>query len=662
MKNVKVLDAVETLSQVSLVTDKTHKDQIPQPERIKKSFDILSKYLNSLYSSKQMLLKDKDYLSSLKAVMVIAEEAYGKLDLVSKIFGESKDALGEHEFSTLFDFYLKKVNYKVEHIVGEAFRHAELEQKMADTDLRGIRNLEVIRKDKEYELFFIKDEDGQNHFSKNLMRHAQLLGTFDELFLSFSGEDPFIKMKFVDDRLKQKRCLQIRTSIQPKVDYFIKESYRYKKHPFIALSVQALMALFLSANPAFVLQNDPLKACFEFTNDLFLFLDALVDKPDFYKTEVRNNLLQDKGIIGAQGFVKAILSDLFFSKSDSSVMAEYLYVFVKKPDFQNFAPMSFFDHLLSFDQALRAYLLNFPSGPIMKALDFMKEDIKPQKFAPMRAKLPENNFDFFVKNKEISIVHLPSPTIQKDILFAEIDPFFESLLSTIKDAKSLLIDLEDPHDPYAKARLNAIFKDVSDTLEVVNIPRKGMFYEQTDVHAFIEDAEEFKAYFAQLAFEKENLYGNCGLNAKKLTKLVNFIHEVFFDKKQKLEMKDRLNFIELCNVLIGFDLMHEHDVDNVFIVCKDGIDHSNAYSLSLYAFASLINHDNLLTEKTFELFISSLMGPSLMLRDRLIFEDSLVRMCSMLTFVHSKIANDPKIVKRVHEEFSHLLDLKVKTL
>lgn len=662
MKNVKVLDAVETLSQVSLVTDTMHKDQIPQPERIKNSFDVLSKYLNALYSSKQMLLKDKDYLSSLKAVMVIAEEAYGKLDLVSKIFGQSKEALGASEFSTLFDFYLKKVNFKVEHIVGQAFRNAELEQKIADTDLRGIRNLEVIRKDKEYELFFIKDEDGQNHFSKNLLRHAQLLGTFDELFLSFSGEDPFIKMKYVDDRLKQKRFLQIRNKIQGKVDYFIKESYRYKKHPFVSLSVQSLMALFLASNPAFVLQNDPAKACFEFTNDLFLFLDSLVNKPEFYKTEIRNQLLQDKGVLGAQGLVKAMLSELFFSSSDPSVIAEYLYVFANKPHLEQFAPMSFFDQLLSFDQSLRAYLLNFPSGPIMKALDFMKEEIKPQKFAPMRSKLPENSFDFCTKHKTISVVHLPSPTIQKDILFAEIDPFFESLLTTIKDSKSLLIDLEDSQDHYAKARLRALFKDVSDSLEVVNIPRKGMFYEQTDVHAFIEDAEEFKGYFAQLAFEKDHLYGQCGLNAKKLGKLVNFIHETFFDKKQRLDMKDRLNFIELSNLMMGLALIDEHDIDNLFIVCKDGIDHANAYSLSLYGFISLINHDNLLNEKTFELFVSSLLGPSMMLRDRLIFEDSLVRMCSMLTFVHAKIANDPKIIKKLQEEFSHLVDLKVKTV
>lgn len=182
MNNLQVLDAVETLSQLSQVSDKSHPELIPQPERIKKAFETIKVYLHDLYDQKQMLLKNHDYLASLKAVMIIAEEAFDKLDLVSKIFMTKKSDLGESEFNHLFDFYLKKINYKVEHVAGEVFRHAQEEKQRALSDTHGLKNLEVIRKDTDYELFYIKDEEGLNHFSKNLLRHTQLLGTFDELF------------------------------------------------------------------------------------------------------------------------------------------------------------------------------------------------------------------------------------------------------------------------------------------------------------------------------------------------------------------------------------------------------------------------------------------------------------------------------------------------
>ena len=110
MKNLQVLDAVETLSQLSQATDKSHPELLPQPERIKKAFSTINQYLSGLYESDQMLLKNHDYLASLKAVMVIAEEAYDKLDLVSKIFSTAKSNLGESEFTHLYDFYLKKIN------------------------------------------------------------------------------------------------------------------------------------------------------------------------------------------------------------------------------------------------------------------------------------------------------------------------------------------------------------------------------------------------------------------------------------------------------------------------------------------------------------------------------------------------------------------------
>lgn len=659
MKNLQVLDAVETLSQLSQVSDKMHPDMLPQPERIKKAFFTLSSYLEGLYKTDQMLLKNHDYLASLKAVMVIASEAFDKLDVVAKLFNKAKTDLGETEFNHLYDFYLKKINFKVEHVAGEVFRHSEQEKERALTDTHGIKNLEVIRKDTDYELFFIKDEEGLNYFSKNLLRHTQLLGTFDELFLVFQGDDPFIKLKFIEDRLKQKRALFIKSELNTRIDYFLKEAFRFKKHPFIGYTNQMLMALCLASYPSLVMQNDPTKACFEYFNDLILFITTVVVRPEFFKTNA-SEALADKGIIASQRFIAGVIRALFLSKNDTSYIAEHLYQFVKKPVFENFSPISFFDKLLEFDKSVRAVLANFPSGPLMKALDFIKEADKPTIFRPLSANLPQNLFDFQLQDKVLSCLCMGSPTIQEDIKTAVIDPMFSIFMSHLEGGNTLIIDLEEGLNIHNQARLKALYEFASDHVVVSFIPRGGLLYNMQDIYAFIDDVSEFKALILE-QFEAQDsyVYAKSMLFDKDIKPLFDLIHEDVFSAKSHLNFKERLIFIEILQLFMGVSLIDKYEAANIIIVCKDGLDHANMYLMGLYALVKLINHENLLTKECFNFFVSELYGPAMILRDRPIFEDSLVRMCSALSYIQATMVKNPGFIKTLQKVLPPLKHLKV---
>lgn len=660
MKNLQVLDAVETLSKLSQVSDRSHPDVIPQPERIKNAFSTLSTYLEGLYGSDQMLLKNHDYLASLKAVMVIASEAFDKLDVVSKIFKTAKEDLGEGEFNHLYDFYLKKINYKVEHVAGEVFRHAEEERQRALTDTHGIKNLEVIRKDTDYELFYIKDEDGLNHFSKNLLRHTQLLGTFDELFLSFQGEDPFIKLKFIEDRLKQKRAQLIKNQLTSKVDYFLKEAFRFKKHPFIGYTNQMLVALCLSSYPSLVMQNDPMKACFEYFNDLIHFVTTLVVRPEFFKTSSSVEALADKGIISCQRFISGVIDALFLSKNDISYVSEHLYQFVRKPVFEGFSPISFFDKLLEFDKSVRALLSNFPSGPLMKALDFIKDPDKPTIFRPLASNLPQNLFDLDYHDKVLSCICMGSPTIQEDVKNAVVDPMFSIFISHLEGGNNLVIDLEDGSNMFNQARVKSVLNLAKADLIVSSIPRGGLLYNMQDVYAFVDETNEFKALILEQFEQQEgNTFSNSMLFKKDIAPLLDFIHHKIFADKNALNLKERLVFIEILELFMSVCLIHKYEASNLIVICKDGLDHSNMYLMGLYSLVQLVNHENLFSPQTFSFFVSELYGPAMILRDRAIFEESLVRMVSALSFIQATMVKNPGFIKDLSQLLPALRGLKL---
>jgi hypothetical protein len=661
MKNLQVLDAVETLSKLSQVSDSSHPELLPQPERIKKAFETLSTYLTDLYKSDQMLLKNHDYLASLKAVMIIAEEAYDKLDLVSKIFNTNKHDLGDYAFNHLYDFYLKKINYKVEHIAGDVFRHVEEEKQRAITDTHGLKNLEVIRRDSEYELFIIKDEEGLNHFSKNLLRHTQLLGTFDELFLSFQGEDPFVKLKFIEDRIKQKRALSVREEMAPRIDYFVKEAFRFKKQPFIGLSCSVMTSLFLASYPSLVLQNDPTKACFEYFDDTLMFLTQLVTRTEFFKEGSAVELISDKGIIASQRFIAGVIRSLFLSKNDIRYVAEHLYQYVPRPKVETFSPISFFDQILSFDSMLRGLLSHFPSGPLMKALDFIKDQNRPVTFAPIRVNLPQSIMSLSYQDKACSVISMGSPTMQQDVKLAQIDPLFDVFLHQLEGQRTIILNLEDPQNPYCQARIRALCSIEKDYVVHSVIPRAGIFYQQLETYAFIDDASEFKKlFFDQFEFGENLAYSLSSLTIADVEPLFHFVHDRIFDSKSTMHLKDRLVFVELMQMFMGLSLIQKFEAENLIIICKDGLDHSNAYTLSIHALVSLLNHENLLTKETLDLYISELYGPVMTIRDRAIFEESIVRMASALSYLHAKIVKDPTLGNNLRKYFPLLGQLKVK--
>lgn len=420
-------------------------------------------------------------------------------------------------------------------------------------------------------------------------------------------------------------------------------------------------ALFLASYPSLVLQNDPYKACFEYFHDMFKFLTDLVTKSEFFRSGSSMELISDKGILASQRFISGVVSGIFNSKNDVRYVAEHLFQFVNRPQIETFSPASFFLKLLEFDQHLRKLLSNFPSGPLMKALDFIKDPDRPTLFAPLRENLPQNMFNATYLDKTVSVFAQGSPTVQRDVKQADIDPLFQVFLDQLEGQTTVMILLEDRFNNHNTARVQALLDLAKENVVISNIPRAGFFYQQQDVYAFVDEASEFKKLILeQFDTDESAVYSVSGLFEDDVGPLVEFIHDKIFDNKDKLNLRERLIFIELLNMFMALKLLEKHEADNLVIICKDGIDHANAFSLSIQAFSYMHQHENLLTKDMIDMFISELYGPSMTIRDRPIFEESLVRMCSALSFLHAKLLKEPNFSKVIEKVLPVFKTLKVK--
>src|SRR5262249_29977232 len=86
-------------------------------------------------------------------------------------------------------------------------------------------DLETVKKDTEYELFFIRKEDGSRFFSPRLLRNIKLVCDFGEYFGETKKEDPLSDVKIWYDRIVYASARNILKSLNSKIDHFFKEIY-----------------------------------------------------------------------------------------------------------------------------------------------------------------------------------------------------------------------------------------------------------------------------------------------------------------------------------------------------------------------------------------------------------------------------------------------------
>ena len=652
------------------------KNQEKNKEVVKETFRVIHNYLNHIYEREQSELEDQKTQRGIQAIMVLAGEAAQKMGKFTHLFKEKhgeKEELQIKEYRDLQHFYLTKIVQRFqEKLEAEESWQKEFGALEGDLDIerRGLKDLEMVRKDKRYELFYIQKEDGRPFFNRNLLRHIRLVGEFDEILATVEREDPLVRTRGVQDREMQAAAEDIvKRSALALEDFYREGGMRHKDRELISNLNRAVMALMLAANPRNLIAHTAVKSCLSYFADFHLFLRKVLICPEYFEM-IAYPSQENNRLTKAAMTLCEVLSAGFFTrwgrKGEAIALIRRLSK-AKTPESSDKMPArSFWSAILEENEQMQDELKRFPNGPLLKTLDVFREELENQGFDPfLMGNYPAQLFRSLSKELDMSVIRLPSPTRQTMIHKAEVVEEFESFLRFLaKGKRCLVIQLQDRTSWYEHARADVLEKlqrkaEFAETLTVVTLAKNTDFYFQTDAYYELSSAELFLENFFQQIESGES----CGfyfpplLQTKEVKEfckeLLRKIHQQFFQAKETLTRKNRLDFIELFYLFFTMKLIELIRPDVLSFSCKDGIDTTAAASAAFYAFLRELTTLSPWTKEEREYLLWMIYSSALIVRERLIDPQRLSRFVSALsTFQVEFEANREKILDSFKELYS----------
>ncbi len=682
-KELSVMEAVEKLSSMAELDEAqavatTRKRQgegsalWDDPERretnekvVKETFRVLRNYLQHVYHKDHGQLEDQETRQGIQAIMVLANEAAQKLDKFTVLFkGVHQEGGIRHlkEFQDLEEFYLTKIMKKFHQtLASEEAWQAEWggeEVDLLDIQRRGLKDLETVRRDKEYELFYIRKEDGRPFFNRNLVRHIKLVGEFDESMSDPSGDDPFVRIKMVQDQEVQVAAQGILQGLASSMGQFFKEAMQYKDNPFVASLTRAIMALMLAANPRNLMQNTLGKSSVSYFIDFHMYLRESLASEEYRKFLDFSPEQAQRFTSIAANLAHQICKQFFTSTISHSSLLAWIEKILKKVAKEKGQPngsknpLWIWNRLFEEDEEIRSILKAYPNGPLMKTLDALREGEGKEGFDPLaRDNPPHRLFEISGGDLDVMLIHLPSPTKQSHIHEAQIVSEFEGFLRALshKERKQrlLLINLQDRTSWQESARCHVLENlqkgaEFSSHFIVVTLPKHTDFYLQTAEYEKLDNAQEFMGLLREQVESGEE----CGFYLPSicrgdwlgsfLTHTLHLIHEQFFALKEVLTRKNRLDFLEIFYHFFALKMMEIVKPDFVSFTCKDGVDTGAVASGGFYAFLKILGDHPQWKEEERAFLYCLFYAPSFLVRERAVDPSQLHRQVSALSLIQAE--------------------------
>ncbi len=652
-------------------------------KEVKETFKVLNNYLHHVYSKGKEELKDVEMQKGIQAIMVLAGEAAQKLDKFSGLF---KGAHGEgaaselDEYKDLQKFYLTKMVKRFQESLEkeEAFEKqwSGVDQSTLDFEKRGLRDLETVRRDKEYELFYIRKEDNNPFFSRNLLRHIRLVGDFDETLKDTDGMDPFLRVQVIQDKdvhLTAKGILKLSMMY---IDDFYKEAMRHKELTFVLELNKALMALMLAANPRNLRENTTGKSALSYFRDFHQYLRLALGSDEYAQYIAVFSQLSDRFSHTLINLSHSLCCFLFLRTSSRKEAVEFIHKLIKKGGKEPDRTQPFWSTLLDEDESIRTLLKRYPNGPLLKTLDTFREGEGGEGFDPiLQDNLPSQLFTFDRDSLDVTALRIASPTFQEVIHKAEINQEFKGFLrylnTRLNGEKHLLFNLQDRTSWREHARALALEempkKEDSQNLIVVTLPKDTEFYHQSGSYSELNKARHFiETFRAQVeGGELCGFYFPKELSQKEILAFtehaLKFIHTAFFENKEKLLRKDRLDFIEMFYLLFEMKIVEMLHPDSLSFTSKDAIDTGASTNVSFYAFLKMLSASDTWSDEEKDFVLWMLYSPALMVRERAIDSQCFNRTVSVLAHLNIALNTHKKeILKGLNKLYGKDLFSEIK--
>jgi hypothetical protein len=668
-----VLEAVDYLSQLAEIDV-----SLPEEERehslafydenigkIQETFQVLQNYLQHLYENEKGELKDLEMQRGVQAIMILAAEAVQKMDQLVQLPEKSLTKLPEYK--DLQKYYLEKIikrfrkDVNIEEEWEKEWQNLEAPE-VIEAQKKGLKDLETVRRDRDYELFLIRRENGKPFFHPNLLRHLRLVGEFDETLTDFEGDDPLLKIKSLEDRDAHDTAKEILQMATPYLDEFYKEAMRHKDKAFPGFLNEAAMALMLAANPRNLLENSSGKSSLRYFADFHQFLRQALASLDYQRYVTAPLDPEDDFAHCLINLAHAFSCFLFMRVGNRKETVRFIKQLIEKGTGVKPAKKAsgVWEEILQEDEQIRSVLKQHPSGPILKTLDYFREGDEKKGFDPIiQENSPSQLYNFSSDDFHVTVLRMPSPIHQEVIDKAEIVQefrgFLRGLQTQMKGQRHLLFDLQDRTSWHERARsvaLEQIQKEAefAGTLSVVTICKHGEFYEQIGAYQNLKDPQEFMAVF-QDQIESGQACGYYFPATLDLAEIHSFakscmqmVHTLFFDEKPELSREDRRQFIELFYQFFYLKLILLLKPDSISFTCKDAIDVGEAAAAGFFAFLRMMSQNTDWKNEEKEFFQWMLYSPALFIRERTMDNACFSRIVSAMQLIDSILDSHRKTI------------------
>ncbi len=619
---------------------------------IKDTFRVVLRYLRSFYKEEYGYLTDAQTVEGIKTIMVLVGEAAKKLDRFTKLFHGAKAASVTNlkEYKQLQEFYQKRIARKIdEGTLGKwvlALTAPRVSKDATATaDAVGIHDetrkvfvdLDVVKKDIEYELFFLRKDDGTRFFSPSLLRNVRLVCDFGDYFGEDKRDDPLGRLDIWQDWMYQISARSILRVVKNDADDFYRHFAGDHSQALVSTVNYALMALLMAANPRNLSRNRPVKSCTKYYVDFQNFLREALTSLEYQKLVTYPPRKTNRLAWSLVNTINTLCDGLYMDGVGYSEMAPVITSLVEKArqvaqqgdEDEDISDARTWWELIASDYAAMGKLMRrHPNGPLYKVLEYLKED-GHQFFDPIvQNNIPNRWYDLQVGESIIENVRLPSPIRQDFIHKAVVNDEFKAALRNYKETHErghLLFNLEDSTSWLEHSRCEVLERlqdkgDFANHLRVVTFATNTDFYNQT---APYHEASHADVFMEQL---KDQITGEGGgyffpesmrevLFTSFLPQLVNGLHEMFFGGKNTLVRRERLDFIQLVQLLLALKIIELIKPETFSFTCKDGVDCGSAFSAMVFACLKLF-HGEEMDQRDLDYLYVMFFGPALIIRER----------------------------------------------
>lgn len=656
---------------------------------VKETFKVVLHYLKNFYRGQEIKLSDDTTVEGIKTIMVLVGEAAKKLDKFTSLFYRSKNihSVTElDEYQELQKFYQSRISKKVDEgtlgkwILGLTAKVEEEEEAPsihlhAKVELKTkylFIDLESVKKDSEYELFYLRKEDGSRFFNPRLIRNMQLVSNFGDYFGEKKNNDPLLKLEDWKDRCARASAIGLLTSLGTRLERFFHDTAKYRKGELAGIMNSAIMALLMSSHHENYKANDPIKSCYEYFQDFQNFLWEALHSREYEKYIVYPPRSSNRMALTLIDTLHTLCRGMFIHLRGYEEMVPVVQEVIRDDEIDEF--MDYWEILNHEYKTMVKKMKLHPNGPLLMLLKDLEKG-KCKQFAPLQQEnTPVPQYYLFYQDRKITNIRMASPTVQEFINRVHVDELFYGFLRACeKDhvlRKHMIINLQDKTSWREVGRCQVLegLENMSKHkrhVDVVTLAIDTEFYHQIAPYHEDNEAKLFMKHFIeQLSNERTGFYFPDPLRKTLFPKfakeLMQTVHRIFFNSKKKLRRDERLNFIEIYYYFFVLKILEISQPDSYSLTCKDGIDLSGSMNLLLYSMVALMN-DHEFTKKDWDCLHYMVYIPPMMNRERLMIPDKFYRSLSAIRAVE-ELRNDygsDTFALLIEEAFDDLYDTSI---